>query len=116
MKWQLFLIPLFLIAQDDFMSTYEYGEMLYNNPRGISCAKCHGQKGEGEFIGRYYKKDKKTKKEVLVEIYSPSVNTKNFQTILNSVNKVHDVMPTYSLTPQEVKAIYEYLQKKRYDK
>lgn len=114
-KWQLFLVPLFLMAQEDFMSTYEYGEMLYDNPRGISCAKCHGKKGEGKFIGQYYKKDKKTKKDILNEIHSPNINTKSLQDIISSINKTHDVMPTYSLTPQEAKAIYEYLQKKRYD-
>lgn len=110
------MLPLLLVAQDDFMSTYEYGQMLYNNPRGISCAKCHNTKGEGKFIGQYFKKDKKTKKETIIEIHGPNINVKSLEEIFDSVNKRHDVMPTYSLTAQEVKAIYDYLQKKSYAK
>ena len=45
---RLFFIFLFTIlyAKNDewFITNLEYGKMLYNNPRGISCAKCHGTK------------------------------------------------------------------------
>ncbi|MDD5359892.1 MAG: cytochrome c [Sulfurovaceae bacterium] len=110
-KIQLLFLPILALSAEDFMSNYEYGQMLYNNPRGISCAKCHGEKGEGKFIGQYYKKDKKLKKIVLQEIHSSNINTKTIEQIKVSVSKTHDVMPTYSLTDKEVQAIYEYLQK-----
>ncbi|MBL0722011.1 MAG: hypothetical protein JJV88_05470 [Sulfurovum sp.] len=38
----IFLLPLYLIGESDFITDLEYGEMLYNNPRGVSCASCHG--------------------------------------------------------------------------
>jgi len=54
---RLFFIFLFtlLYAKNDnwFITNLEYGKMLYNNPRGISCAKCHGRKGEGKIITSY---------------------------------------------------------------
>ena len=53
MKRLLLLLPLFLGANEDFISHYEYGEMLYNNPRGVSCSQCHGHNGEGEVIVQY---------------------------------------------------------------
>ncbi len=108
---RLVFLSVFLLHGEDFMSTYEYGQMLYNNPRGISCAKCHGEKGEGKYIGQYYKKDKKQKKIILQEIYGVRINDKTLAQIKESVLKNHDIMPTYSLTDKEIKAIYEYLKK-----
>lgn len=108
---QLLFLPFLAFGAEDFMSNYEYGQMLYNNPRGISCAKCHGEKGEGKFIGQYYKKDKKLKKIVLQEIHGARINDKTLKQIKDSVSRTHDVMPTYSLTDEETTAIYEYLQK-----
>lgn len=111
---RLAFISVFLLHGEDFMSTYEYGQMLYNNPRGISCAKCHGEKGEGKYIGQYYKKDKKQKRIILQEIHGARINNKTFAQIKASVlkkRKNHDIMPDYSLTDKEIKAIYEYLKK-----
>ena len=34
----------------DFISTYEYGEQLYQSPRGITCAACHGEDGSGKQV------------------------------------------------------------------
>ena len=31
----------------DFITKNEYAKMLYQNPRGIGCDKCHGSGGEG---------------------------------------------------------------------
>ena len=47
------LLPLLLWGEEDFISHYEYGEMLYSNPRGVSCAQCHGESGEGTTIVEY---------------------------------------------------------------
>ena len=44
-----------LIADESFITNDEYAKMLYKNPRGIGCAKCHGQKGEGKVLSEYTK-------------------------------------------------------------
>ena len=48
---------------NSFITKYEYGKMLYNNPRGIGCNKCHGEKAEGkkivDFTHTYNKKEYK---------------------------------------------------------
>ncbi len=108
----LLIVPLFLFSKQDFISDYEYGAMLYENPRGISCVKCHGAKGKGVVIGTYYTTDKKTKKRMVHEVKGADINKKTLEETIASVNRVHDVMPTYSLTNEEVKAIYDYIGKK----
>ena len=85
------------------MSHYEYGEMLYGNPRGVSCAQCHGKKGEGKVIVTYrYEKREHN-------ITGPNIKHSSFQTMLGALGKGHNIMPRYYLTDEEVKAIYDYL-------
>jgi len=108
----LFLLPLFLFSKQDFISDYEYGAMLYENPRGIGCAECHGANGKGVEIGTFYTTDKKTKKKVAHEVRGSDITKKTLNETIASVNNVHDIMPTYSLTNEEVKAIYHYIEKK----
>lgn len=104
------LIPLLLSAEENviesFISDYEYGEMLYNNPRGVSCSECHGKLGEGQVIVQYKKIDAKE------AIKGADIRKKTLHEMIRSVNSYHKVMPRYYLTNDEVKAIYEYLQKK----
>lgn len=102
--WLLF--PLCVWSSEDFISHYEYGQMLYNNPRGVSCAQCHGTSGEGKVIVHYQDVHGK---EVLK---GADIRTKSLQEMIVSVNSYHKVMPRYYLTDEEVKAIYDYLQKK----
>lgn len=102
----LFLLPLLLSANEDFISHYEYGEMLYANPRGVSCAQCHGKKGEGKVIVTY--KEKKEKKS----IDGPDIRRESLSRMISSVNEYHLIMPRYYLTDEEVKAIHDYIQKK----
>lgn len=85
------------------MSHYEYGEMLYANPRGVSCTKCHGKKGEGKVIVTY----RYEKREY--NITSPNIRETGFQEMLGALGKSHRIMPRYYLTDEEVKAIYDYL-------
>jgi len=40
---------------ESFITDYEYGEMLFANPRGVSCVQCHGASGEGKVIVSYKK-------------------------------------------------------------
>ncbi len=104
MKKLLMLLPLFLCAGEDFISDYEYGQMLYENPRGVSCAQCHGESGEGTIIVEY--KDENGK-QVLT---GSDIRKDSLAVMINSVNTYHKVMPLYYLTNAEVEAIYEYLQ------
>lgn len=106
MKRLLLLLPLFLGANEDFISHYEYGEMLYNNPRGVSCSQCHGQKGEGKVIVKY--EDEEGKKV----IKGSDIRKKSLWKMINSLNSYHMIMPRYYLTEEEAKAIYDYIQKK----
>ena len=106
MKRLILLLPLLLGANEDFISHYEYGEMLYANPRGVSCSQCHGERGEGADIVEY-KEGKE--KEV---IKGPDIRQESLLRMINSVNAYHKIMPRYYLTDEEVKAIHDYIQKK----
>ena len=106
MKRLLLLVPLLLNANEDFISHYEYGEMLYNNPRGVSCSQCHGQKGEGKVIVKY--EDEEGKKI----IKGSDIRQKTLLEMTNGLSNYHMIMPRYYLTDEEVKAIYDYIQKK----
>lgn len=33
---------------NSFITKYEYGKMLFNNPRGIGCNNCHGDDARGK--------------------------------------------------------------------
>ena len=109
LKRLLFTLPLLLCAQEDFISHYEYGQMLYNNPRGVSCAQCHGEKGEGKVIVEF--RDIHGKQA----LKGPDIRLKTLDEMIDSVNTYHPVMPRYYLTNEEVKAIYDYLQKRNAD-
>ena len=39
-----------LDINNSFITKYEYGKMLFNNPRGIGCNKCHGDDAKGKKI------------------------------------------------------------------
>ena len=97
------------MAEEDFISHYEYGEMLYNNPRGVSCAQCHGKNGEGSTIVEF--RDIHGKQA----LKGPDIRLETLENMIASVNRYHPVMPRYYLTDQEIKAIYDYLQKKNAD-
>jgi cytochrome c553 len=90
---------------EEIISEFEYGQMLYNNPRGVSCMPCHGVKGEGKEIIRYF--DKGQEKILL----APNIIDKSFQEYKKAIKKGPKVMPKYFLTDEELKAIYSYIQK-----
>jgi len=97
------LSPVSLLAEEDFISHYEYGEMLYANPRGVSCSQCHGESGEGTVIVEY---SDIHGKQVLK---GSDIREESLSSMIASVNTYHQVMPRYYLTDEEVKAIYDYL-------
>ncbi len=108
-KRLLLTLPLLLGADEDFISHYEYGQMLYNNPRGVSCAQCHGKSGEGCTIVEF--RDIHGKQA----LRGPDIRMENLKRMIDSVNSYHPVMPRYYLTDEEVKAIYDFLQQKNAD-
>ena len=109
MKRLLLILPLLSFANEDFISHYEYGEMLYANPRGVSCAQCHGEKGEGKVIVTY----REGNEEKVIK--GTDIRRESLVKMIQSVNVDHPIMPRYYLTNEEVKAIYDYLQEKNQD-
>jgi mono/diheme cytochrome c family protein len=113
-------IPFLVFANssnDSFLSDVEYGKMLYNNPRGISCSKCHGKEGRGGHkIAKYYDKfsnPKILKGESILDYSFDELKASledNFIDRHTHKRKRHKVMPIYYLTDKEINAIYLYLQ------
>ena len=102
-------------TSDSFLSSVEYGRMLYNNPRGISCAQCHGEAGQGgQKIAKYYDKNRNPKLLKGVNITSYSLNDleKSLKNEYRENKRIkrHKIMPIYYLTKEETQAIYDYLQ------
>ena len=107
----VFLILLFCMAifGADFITKTEYAKMLYLNPRGIGCDKCHGAKGEGSLISKYKNFDKKANKTVDDELRAPKINDIDFESFKAALTKPKGVMPSYFLTDEETTILYEYI-------
>jgi len=93
------------MASEDFITDFEYGQMLYRDPRGASCAACHGETGSGALIGEYT--DKRGR---IVRLNGPDIRNASLQKIRESVHKNAGVMPRYFLTEEEIQTIHAYLQ------
>jgi len=115
--------------EDSFITQYEYGKMLYKNPRGISCSKCHGDNAKGKIIVTFTHKVKK--KEYICTIRTKDITNVTYENFLQTLDpklekpkKKFDntqvcekltygnSMPTYFLTPEELKSIFFYLRNK----
>ena len=107
----VFLILLFCLAifGADFITKTEYAKMLYLNPRGIGCDKCHGAKGEGSLISKYKHFDKKANKTVDDELRAPKISDIEFESFKAALTKPKGVMPSYFLTDEETTILYEYI-------
>jgi len=117
MRIILLFIPLFLFSED-FISTYEYGAMLYKNPRGIGCIKCHGKDAEGKIIATYIDDETGEKKQII----APNIKKVSWEVFYQRLkySKVlkkgkfrklnYSIMPKYDyLVDSEIKAIYKYI-------
>ena len=119
MKIVYFLIPIFLFSED-FITNLEYGKMLYNNPRGIGCIKCHGKKAKGRIIAKYID-DKSGEEKILKAPDISKVSWKVFyyrikysKILKNNKFKTlnYSAMPKYDyLMDDEIQAIYNYIRK-----
>lgn len=103
----------FANSQDNsFITKFEYGAMLYENPRGVGCIKCHAKGNSPVVIAKYKQKDKKTKKLVEKKIIAPAINNVSFEVFLEKLRSdktESKVMPTYFLTNEELKSLYYYI-------
>ncbi len=105
----LLLISGALLAETSFITPEEYAQQLYNNPRGISCAACHGNNGEGKLIANYVHKGE------FKSFSAPSINNLEYSQFSKGLNKRKRGMPRYYLTQNEIKALYFYLKNRRDD-
>jgi mono/diheme cytochrome c family protein len=107
MRIVLFLfLPLFSLFAEDFISEFEYGQMLYRDPRGVSCVPCHGETGEGKKIVSY-----RNSKGERVTISGPDIRTSTLEEISDSIKHGKGIMPKYFLTDKEIMTIHAYLEK-----
>ncbi|MBR8461967.1 cytochrome C oxidase subunit III [Campylobacter sp. faydin G-24] len=93
----------------DFITRMEYARMLYLNPRGIGCDKCHGANGEGGVISRFKYFNKKTKQIVDDELTAPRINNVDFDKFKKAISEPKSIMPSYFLTDEESGVLYEYI-------
>lgn len=128
----LFFATLLLSKSDfdnSFITKYEYGKMLYANPRGISCIKCHGDNAKGKEIANFTHIRNKIKYNCTIKSKDiTDISYKNFLLTLDpklekpkmKFNKDEvckkliygNSMPTYFLTNEELDSIYFYLKNK----
>ena len=105
----------FAFSQEWFITNYEYGKMLYNNPRGISCAKCHGFRAQGKIIAKY--KIKKHNKIITKIIKAPNIQNISYEELKEKIfpkKRKLSIMPKYDyLTKNELEALYLYIQSQR---
>lgn len=112
MKYIFIVISIFVLAYSNsqnkkdntsFLTQYEYGKELYNNPRNIGCIKCHGEYGEGKVIS-YIKQDGKNK-----PIIAPRITNISFIKLENALKNPKGFMPKYDLIASEMLALYVFL-------
>ncbi|RXK04520.1 cytochrome C oxidase subunit III [Halarcobacter bivalviorum] len=97
---------------NSFITKFEYGAMLYENPRGVGCIKCHEKGNKPVVIAKYKEIDKKTKKLVEKKIIAPAINNVSFEVFLDKLRSdktESKVMPTYFMTNEELKSLYYYI-------
>lgn len=113
---------------NSFITKYEYGKMLYNNPRGIGCNSCHGNDARGRKMVDF-KQETRDKKIYNCSLVVPDIKNIDYQTFSKKINSkknpnvkfekeqvcekliyYSNVMPTYFLVEDEIDAIYYYIQ------
>ncbi len=109
----LFFTSLFSDEIDNsFITKFEYGAMLYENPRGVGCVLCHKKGDKNVVISKYKELNKETKELEEKSIIAPAINKVTFEIFLEKMtaDKTDSkVMPTYFLTDDELKSLYYYI-------
>ncbi|MDR0762823.1 MAG: cytochrome c [Campylobacteraceae bacterium] len=93
------------LAADDFITRTEYAKLLYLNPRGIGCDKCHGSDAKGKVIASFKQKGE------IKNLVAPPINNITKADFFKALNNPKIVMPKYSLTNEEMESLYEYVTK-----
>ena len=109
MRYILFLPFLISVAvgEDSFITKYEYGHYLYDNPRGIGCNRCHGADAKGKLIATYtVEKNKKKEKK---QLRGADIQNISLQKLHNSLQNPPTAMPKYNLTKAEIEALHIFL-------
>jgi len=115
-----------LNINNSFITKYEYGKMLYKNPRGIGCNNCHGNDARGKKIVEF--KHTKNDKEYFCSLIAPDIKYVKYDVFLKKVNSKRNenlkftkeqvcdkliykanIMPTYFMVEEEIEAIYYYI-------
>lgn len=91
------------VLDEQFMTEEEYGGYLYQDPRGISCKRCHGEYGKGQHLVSYTSRGKS------VDINAPDITQLDLDSFSNAIRKTNTIMPKYYLTDSEIRAIYKYI-------
>lgn len=111
---------------ESFITKYEYGKMLYNYPRGVSCKECHGPKAKGKTVVVFSHKIKGVIHRCAVRTRDiTNVSLKDFQNKLDPDAKLKKIeikkedvckklvygntMPKYFLTKDELDSLYYYI-------
>jgi mono/diheme cytochrome c family protein len=95
------------VIADDFINKTDYAKLLYSNPRGIGCDKCHGVDAKGSLIASYIQKGEKR------VLKAPPINNTSKYEFFSALNNPKSVMPKYSLTMEEFESLYEYVTSKK---
>ena len=115
-----------LDINNSFITKFEYGKMLFNNPRGIGCNSCHGDNAKGQKIMDF--KQEHDKKMYNCSLVAPNIKDIDYETFSTKVNSKKNpnlkfekeqvcekliyyanVMPTYFLVEEEIEAIFHYI-------
>ncbi len=91
---------------EDFITDFEYGQMLYDNPRGVSCSKCHGKLGEGKFIASFVDDN-----GVEHKFYGSNISRVSLDEFKKALERGNNIMPRYYLTNKEIESIFKYIKK-----
>ncbi|MBE2984831.1 cytochrome C oxidase subunit III [Campylobacter sp. RM9344] len=105
----LFFLILFSVYGADFITKKEYAKMLYSNPRGIGCDKCHGANAQGSVISKFKQKSKDSEKFVDAELRAPAINNVSYEVFERALEEPKGMMPSYFLTEEESLILYEYI-------
>ncbi|HIP12403.1 MAG TPA: hypothetical protein EYG97_01170 [Arcobacter sp.] len=112
--------------ENSFITEYEYGKMLWKNPRGVSCVKCHAKDAKGKFISKFTHVTRKNtyncfvksnditdiSREDFIRKLDPSVKKKRIKFEKHQVCEkliYGNTMPKYFLTKNEMNSIYYYI-------
>jgi len=104
---------------NDFLTKFEYAFSLYNNPRGLSCARCHGKYGKKimkfPFKSIYFKNFKAKKKNKYI-IFPPINNlTKEIISLKDQISKLESHKSSYEeidfKTLKNINTIEDHLDK-----